>query len=80
MRREDEMEQDLRIYEYRLGEESFTFEAMGYAAAELYRPFALASFKEEFPDRFSEAKVTGPIDITASHHGHLSHPNEIDVA
>jgi hypothetical protein len=57
------MEQDEKMYEYRMGHEVFRFEAQGHKAAVDYRPYVLLHFRELMGSAFSEDALKGPIPV-----------------
>ncbi len=55
------MEQDERLYEYRMGSEVFRFEALSHADAELFRGEAVEFFAERAGTLFSDDAIVGPV-------------------
>lgn len=54
------MEQDLRLYEFKMNGESFSFEARSKDEAENYRDVALTHFKDTLGESFTETQISGP--------------------
>ena len=63
------MEQDLKVYEYRLNAsttsaapsvESYSFEAPNHTVAETYREYALMHFREATGNSLKENAISGP--------------------
>lgn len=54
------MEQDERLYEYKMGSEVYRFEARTHAEAEAYRGIAIQFFAERLATLFSEEALIGP--------------------
>jgi hypothetical protein len=57
------MEQDEYVYEYRMGNEVFRFEAHGPKEAHDYRPYVLLHFRELLGSNFSEDTLKGPVRV-----------------
>lgn len=62
------MEQSDRVYEYRLNDQVFTFEAPSKEEAEKHRQYAILHFKDTVGDNFNETHVKGPF-LKAPHAG-----------
>lgn len=54
------MEQDERLYEYKMGSEVYRFDARSHAEAELMRGNAIQYFAEHLGVLFDEDALTGP--------------------
>ncbi|MBL7714694.1 MAG: hypothetical protein JNL01_04445 [Bdellovibrionales bacterium] len=54
------MEQNDRVYEYRLNNEVFTFEAPSKEEAEKHRQYAILHFKDTLGTEVSPNQVQGP--------------------
>lgn len=56
------MEQDYVVFEFRMGDERFVFEAHNVKDAAQYEKYALLHFRERLGDRFSERTLEGPFE------------------
>ena len=54
------MEQDERLYEYKMGSEVYRFEARSHSEAEVLRGSALQYFAEHLGTLFAEEALIGP--------------------
>jgi hypothetical protein len=54
------MEQDEKLYEYRMGSEVFRFEAGSHEEAERFSPYALIHFAEKLGTLFAPEAMRGP--------------------
>jgi hypothetical protein len=58
------MEQDYVVFEFRMGDEKFSFEAHNKKDAAKYQKYALLHFRERLGERFSERAIEGPFEKT----------------
>lgn len=54
------MEQDLKLYEFRMNDQSYSFEAPNQKVAEDYRRYAIMHFRELLGQDCSEREISGP--------------------